>query len=64
MRRLPQSQRRLALLRKVTAMAKTSTETAQKKREHIQQHFWSIVGSAEHINIPKLEDAIRKEFCT
>jgi len=35
---------------------------ALKKREKIQRHFWSIVGSVEHINIPKLEDAIRKEF--
>jgi len=38
---------------------------AFKKREKIQEHFWSIVGSVEHINLPKLEDAIRKEFnCT
>lgn len=34
----------------------------QKKRERIQCHFWGIVGSVEHINLPKLEDAIRKEF--
>jgi hypothetical protein len=35
---------------------------AQKKRECVQMKFWNIVGVAEHINIPKLEDALRKEF--
>ena len=34
----------------------------QKKRECVQMKFWNIVGVAEHINIPKLEDALRKEF--
>jgi hypothetical protein len=34
------------------------------KRRKIQTSFWNIVGSAEHINIPKLEDAIKKEFRT
>jgi endonuclease/exonuclease/phosphatase (EEP) superfamily protein YafD len=43
-------------------MAKISDKEAQKKREKIQRHFWNIVGSVEHINVPKLEDAIRKEF--
>lgn len=42
-------------------MVKASDE---QKRAKIQLHFWSIVGSVEHINIPKLEDAIRKEFHT
>lgn len=45
-------------------MAKTLDLDAQRKRQKIQTYFWSIVGSAEHINIPKLEDAIRKEFHT
>ena len=46
-------------------MVKLSDKEALKKREKIQRHFWNIVGSVEHINIPKLEDAIRKEFrCT
>jgi len=45
-------------------MAKTSDLDAQRKRQKIQLYFWGIVGSAEHINIPKLEDAIRKEFHT
>jgi hypothetical protein len=43
-------------------MTKKSGSEAQKKRENIQRHFWGIVGSLEHINIPKLEDAIRREF--
>ena len=43
-------------------MAKLSDSEALKKREKIQTHFYSIVGSVEHVNMPKLEDAIRKEF--
>jgi hypothetical protein len=39
-------------------------QTEAQKRTKIQLHFWNIVGSVEHINIPKLEDAIRKEFRT
>jgi hypothetical protein len=35
---------------------------ALRKREKVQKHFWNIVGSAEHINLPKLEDALKKEF--
>lgn len=45
-------------------MAKPPDLEAQRKRLKIQTYFWGIVGSAEHINIPKLEDAIRKEFHT
>jgi hypothetical protein len=48
----------------MNGMAKTSDLEAQRKRQKIQTYFWGIVGSAEHINIPKLEDAIRKEFHT
>jgi len=44
-------------------LTKDTTVEAQKRLK-IQQHFWSIVGSVEHINIPKLQDAIRKEFHT
>jgi hypothetical protein len=43
-------------------MPKPSDLEAQKKREKVQTYFWGIVGSAEHINIPKLEDALKKEF--
>ena len=35
-----------------------------KKREKIQNNFWNVVGEAEHINLPKLEDALKKEFNT
>ena len=43
------------------AISKKETE---KKRLKLQVYFWNIVGSAEHINVPKLEDALRKEFHT
>jgi hypothetical protein len=45
-------------------MAKQLDLEARHKRMKIQTYFWGIVGSVEHINIPKLEDAIRKEFHT
>jgi hypothetical protein len=43
-------------------MAKTSGLDAQKKRQNIQAYFWNIVGVVEHISLPKLEDAVKKEF--
>ena len=43
-------------------MAKRSDVESLKKREKIQQHFWNQVGSKEHISLPMLEDAIKKEF--
>jgi len=45
-------------------MTKNIDAESRKKRENIQRHFWGIVGSDEHINVPKLEDAICKEFRT
>jgi hypothetical protein len=46
-------------------MTKCSDTKAQKKREKIQVNLWNIVGAVEHINLPKLEDAVKKEFnCT
>jgi hypothetical protein len=54
----------MALLRKVTLMTKNSDIEEQKKREKIQIHFWNIVGEVEHISLPKLEDAVKKEFNT
>ena len=33
-----------------------------KKREKIQGHFWNEVGSVEHISLPKLKNAIEREF--
>jgi len=44
------------------AMVKTSEPEDVKKREKIQGHFWNEVGSIEHISLPKLKDAVRKEF--
>jgi hypothetical protein len=32
------------------------------KREKIQRRFWDEVGAAEHISIPELENAVKKEF--
>ncbi len=43
-------------------MVKFSEKEALNKRENVQQYFWNIVGSFEHINMPKLEDALKKEF--
>jgi hypothetical protein len=43
-------------------MAKHSDLEALKKREKIQNHFWNQVGSNEHISLPMLEDAIKREF--
>ncbi|HMK94940.1 MAG TPA: hypothetical protein VK536_06010 [Candidatus Limnocylindrales bacterium] len=43
-------------------MPKYSEKEASKKRENVQKHFWNIVGSVEHVSLPKLEDAIKKEF--
>jgi hypothetical protein len=46
-------------------MTKNSEVEDRKKREKIQIHFWNIVGAVEHTSLPKIEDAIRKEFkCT
>ena len=33
-----------------------------KKRERIQNYFWGIVGSDEHTSLPKLKNAIIREF--
>jgi hypothetical protein len=43
-------------------MAKHSSMDSLKKREKIQNHFWNQVGSDEHISLPMLEDAVRREF--
>lgn len=48
----------------VAAMTKPSNLETEKKRQKVQAYFWNIVGAVEHISIPKLEDAIRKEFHT
>ena len=43
-------------------MTKSSEPEDLKKREKIQNHFWNEVGSIEHISLPKLRDAVRREF--
>ena len=43
-------------------MAKHSQLESLKKREKIQNHFWNQVGSSEHISLPILENAIKREF--
>ena len=40
----------------------SKSESEALKREKVQANFWNIVGSLEHINLVKLEDALRKEF--
>jgi hypothetical protein len=43
-------------------MAKSPNKDAQQKRRKVQVHFWNIVGTVDHISLPKLEDAVKKEF--
>ena len=43
-------------------MPKNSMQDAKRKRQNVQVYFWSMVGAVEHISLPKLEDAIKKEF--
>ncbi len=43
-------------------MTKLSAKESRRKREKIQKAFWIEVGAIEHISLPELEDAIRKEF--
>ncbi|MGA2386211.1 MAG: hypothetical protein ABSG33_06740 [Candidatus Bathyarchaeia archaeon] len=45
-------------------MVKDSDREGRNRREKIQTRFWNQVGLVEHINLPKLEDAVRKEFNT
>ena len=42
-------------------MAKPSGLEARKNKQSVQVYFWNIVDAAEHINLPKLEDAVQKE---
>jgi hypothetical protein len=39
-----------------------NTKKDLKKREKIQEHFWNEVGSVEHTSLPKLKNAIEREF--
>ena len=46
----------------VVFLNKDSDQNSLKKRENIQRYFWNIVGSVEHISLPMLVDAVKKEF--
>lgn len=41
---------------------KNSELEAMKKREKIQDHFWIQVGADEHISLPMLKDAVKREL--
>lgn len=43
-------------------MTKHSQPEDLKKRERVQRHFWEEVGSVEHISLPELESAVKKEL--
>jgi hypothetical protein len=43
-------------------MTKHAETEDLKKREKIQRHFWNEVGAVEHISLPKLKNAIKREF--
>ena len=43
-------------------MTKRAESEDLKKREKIQRHFWNEVGTVEHISLPKLKNAIKREF--
>jgi hypothetical protein len=43
-------------------MTKHSKLEDLTKREKIQRHFWNEIGSVEHTSLPKLKNAIEKEF--
>jgi hypothetical protein len=38
------------------------SEHERKIRARIQGYFWDEVGAVEHISIPELENAVRREF--
>jgi hypothetical protein len=43
-------------------MTKRSKPVDLERREKIQNYFWNEVGAVEHISLPKLKDAIKKQF--
>ena len=46
----------------MVVMTKHSEPEDLKKREKIQNFFWNEVGAVEHISLPKLKNAVKKEF--
>ena len=49
-------------MRSMITMTRRSEPEDLKKREKIQNHFWNEVGAVEHISVPKLKNAVKKEF--
>ena len=43
-------------------MTKDAKPKDLQKRDKIQRHFWNEVGSVEHTSLPKLRNAIEREF--
>jgi hypothetical protein len=43
-------------------MTKHAKPADRKKRDKIQRHFWKEIGSVEHTSLPKLRNAIEREF--
>jgi hypothetical protein len=42
--------------------SRDSEPEAMRKREKIQNHFWKQVGADEHISLPMLKDAVKREL--
>ncbi len=42
--------------------ANPSLRSFLRKRERTQMRFWNQVGAEEHISLPMLEDALKKEW--
>jgi len=46
----------------MVAMTKHSELENLEKREKIQRYFWNEVSAVEHISLPRLKNAVKKEF--
>jgi hypothetical protein len=43
-------------------MTRNSETEDFKKRERVQRHFWNEVGAVDHISLPRLKNALTREF--
>lgn len=43
-------------------MTKRLKPKGLQKRDKIQRQFWKEVGAVEHISLPRLKNAIKREF--
>jgi hypothetical protein len=41
---------------------RSRTDEDLKRRERLQNYFWNEVGAVEHISLPRLKAAIKREF--